>query len=196
MTEDADLGVRISRVGFQIRMLNSSTSEEANTKLKNWLRQRSRWMKGYFQTWLSHMRSPYALYKDLGLFRFVTFQIIFGLGPVFNLINPIFWFMTAYYFISRPVFIESLYPAPLFYLALVCTIGNIVFVAIHMTACIKAKDYDGVPLMLLIPAYWLLISVAAWYGFLQLLTRPYYWEKTQHGLALRKSPAYTSAVRK
>lgn len=201
VTEDADLGVRLARAGYKVKMLNSVTTEEPNTNLKNWIRQRSRWIKGYFQTWATHTKSPNKLYEDLGLNRFLAFHIVFGLGPIFALVNPIFWFMTAWYFISRPIFIESLFPAPLFYLALICTLGNIVFIVIAMSACMKEREYDKVAWMLFIPVYWALISIGAWYGFYQLLTKPTYWEKTEHGLSLTRlskagSPVVTSIYKK
>jgi len=201
VTEDADLGVRLARAGYKVKMLNSVTAEEPNTNLKNWIRQRSRWIKGYFQTWVSHTKSLKELYKDLGLHRFLAFHIVFGLGPIFSLVNPIFWFMTAWYFVARPIFIESLFPAPLFYLALICTIGNIAFIVIAMSACMKEKEYEKVIWMLFVPIYWFLISVGAWYGFYQLMTKPTYWEKTEHGLSLTRlskasSPVVTSTYRK
>lgn len=186
VTEDADLGVRLARAGYKVKMINSITSEEPNTKLWNWIRQRSRWIKGYLQTWIDHSTSLAQLYSDLGFPKFIAFHIVFGLGPLFALVNPIFWFMTAWYFVARPIFIESLFPAPLFYLALVCTLGNIAFIVIQMSACMKERQYDKVVWMLLVPAYWVLISIGAWYGFYQLLTRPSYWEKTEHGLQLTR----------
>ena len=32
------------------------------------------------------------------------------------------------------------------------------------------------------PAHWLLLSLAAWCAALELITRPYFWKKTEHGL--------------
>ena len=56
VTEDADLGVRIAASGYRTAVLDSSTLEEANSDPINWIRQRSRWYKGYLQTWLVHIR--------------------------------------------------------------------------------------------------------------------------------------------
>ena len=58
VTEDADLGIRLHRRGYETAMIDSTTLEEANSELGNWIRQRSRWIKGYIQTWLVHMRHP------------------------------------------------------------------------------------------------------------------------------------------
>ena len=32
------------------------------------------------------------------------------------------------------------------------------------------------------PLYWVLMSIGAWKGFIQLIHKPFYWEKTVHGL--------------
>jgi hypothetical protein len=37
--------------------------------------------------------------------------------------------------------------------------------------------------LLLTPLHWLLLSLAAWRAFYQLIVAPYAWEKTEHGLA-------------
>ncbi len=58
VTEDCDLGLRLARHHYHTVVLDSTTMEEANSDLRNWMRQRSRWIKGYFQTYLVHMRQP------------------------------------------------------------------------------------------------------------------------------------------
>ncbi|MEM9899271.1 MAG: glycosyltransferase family 2 protein, partial [Pseudomonadota bacterium] len=58
VTEDADLGLRIARKGYTVKIIDSTTFEEANCRLINWIRQRSRWMKGYLQTWIVDLRQP------------------------------------------------------------------------------------------------------------------------------------------
>jgi cellulose synthase/poly-beta-1,6-N-acetylglucosamine synthase-like glycosyltransferase len=186
VTEDADLGVRIARVGFKVKMLESITWEEANSNIINWLRQRSRWIKGYLQTYLVHMRHPAKLYKDLGFSKFVSFQLIFGAGPVSILVNPFFWSVTGAYIATRSSLIEAVFPAPIFYLGLICTLGNFVFVFLKMSACLKAGQYNKVVLMVFAPFYWVLTSFGAFYGLLQLITKPHHWEKTQHGLEIER----------
>ena len=79
VAEDADLGIRLARAGYRTRMLDSNTYEEANTKLWNWIRQRSRWIKGWVQTWLVHNRHPWRLWRDLGARRAAQLQLTLGL---------------------------------------------------------------------------------------------------------------------
>jgi cellulose synthase/poly-beta-1,6-N-acetylglucosamine synthase-like glycosyltransferase len=78
VTEDADLGMRLARSGYRCAMLSSTTYEEAPLRLSSWLRQRTRWLKGYVQTWLVHMRSPRKLWRELGPRGFLGFQTVIG----------------------------------------------------------------------------------------------------------------------
>ncbi|MER7010497.1 glycosyltransferase [Saccharopolyspora sp. NPDC000359] len=90
VTEDADLGIRIARRGWQVRMLDSVTLEEANSRTGNWIRQRSRWIKGHLQTWLVHMRHPRQLLAELGWRRFASFHLTFAVSTLAVLCNPVF----------------------------------------------------------------------------------------------------------
>ncbi len=89
VTEDADLGVRITQLGYRVGVVNSTTFEEANNHIGNWVRQRSRWIKGYMQTYLVHMRKPAAFYRSVGRVGFWGFQFFVG-GTVVNaLLTPL-----------------------------------------------------------------------------------------------------------
>jgi glycosyltransferase XagB len=90
VTEDADLGVRLARNGYRCLMLRSTTYEEAPSAFMNWLRQRTRWLKGYVQTWLVHMRDPKALWRELGPRGFLAFQIMVAGTVLSALVHP--WF--------------------------------------------------------------------------------------------------------
>ena len=78
VTEDADLGIRLHKAGYETAMLDSTTLEEANSELFNWIRQRSRWVKGYIQTYLVHMRHPLRLLRQIGWKSFFSFQMMVG----------------------------------------------------------------------------------------------------------------------
>ena len=114
VTEDCDLGVRLFKQGKKTAIIDSVTLEEANSNISNWIRQRSRWIKGYFQTYLIHMRHPVKLAKQLGFHIFI-FQLVIGARTTFMLINPILWLATILYFTMYAVVgptIESFYPTP------------------------------------------------------------------------------------
>jgi cellulose synthase/poly-beta-1,6-N-acetylglucosamine synthase-like glycosyltransferase len=164
-------------------MLNSYTYEEANNKLPNWIRQRSRWCKGHVQTYLVHMRDPRKLLREMGWKQFFYFQLTFGGNIFLPLVNPVLWIVTILTMVSPGVF-DFLFFYPIVY---VCVfnlfVGNGVYILLHMGPYVIRKHYTSIPLALIIPLYWMLISVGDWRGAVQLVTKPFYWEKTQHGLS-------------
>ena len=185
VTEDADLGIRIFRRGWGVRMMDSVTEEEANSRAGNWIRQRSRWIKGFYQTWLVHMRSPVRLWRDLGTRDFWAFQMILGFSTLTGLLNPIFWALTLFYLVDGPDRIAPLFPPLVLALGVVALLaGNLLMVFTFMIGCMQRGLYRGVRTMLTVPAYWCLMSVAAYKAFLQLLrpSKRHFWELTDHGL--------------
>jgi cellulose synthase/poly-beta-1,6-N-acetylglucosamine synthase-like glycosyltransferase len=72
VTEDADLGIRLARAGWHVGVLPSTTWEEAPPTFRVWLGQRTRWLKGWMQTYLVHMRAPRRLWRELGAKRFLA----------------------------------------------------------------------------------------------------------------------------
>ena len=196
VTEDADLGIRLFKKGYQTAIVDSRTWEEANSKVSNWIRQRSRWIKGYMQTWLVHMRHPVQLYKACGLKGFIGYQAMVLGTPVLPLINPIFWSFMLLWYLTEAQWISSLFPGILYYIACFQLIfGNFMFIytnAVGMywvirDCALKQKQpfsYGLIKYALLSPLYWFLMSVAAYKALFQLLIKPFYWEKTIHGLNL------------
>jgi hypothetical protein len=67
-------------------------------------------------------------------------------------------------------------------IAILLFVANFVFVLLGLISCHKRGLWDLFPFALLMPFYWVLISIAAIKGFWQLFTNPWYWEKTEHGL--------------
>jgi len=316
VTEDCDLGIRLARHGYETEVLDSTTWEEANCRLGNWIRQRSRWIKGYFQTHLAHTRDAflpglvlagifYLLYRvldqdlqapaladdlrriivgfkwvcwalgvlslgcglyslftrwlqrgrgapegHLGPWQALTFRFTVGGLSLMLLLNLIFWMMTGAYLLRRPIahalpnsiarikvdetttLREAMLGWKLYYtnvtdeerfanvtfwntaagwlkgqlkwaqaranvnaidtwslvsqlfypVALMLFVANFVFIGLGLVSCHKRSLWDLFPYALLVPFYWVLISIAALKGFYQLFTNPYYWEKTVHGL--------------
>ena len=185
VTEDADLGMRIARRGWGVRMMVSVTEEEANSRVGNWIRQRSRWIKGYYQTWLVHMRSPRRLWRELGPRQFCAFQFTLGFASLTGLFNPIFWALTCVYLISGPAHISALFPSAVLYLGVFSMLmGNLLMVYSMMAGCMDRGLHGAVRTMIVIPVYWALMSVAAYKALFQLLrpSRRHYWELTEHGL--------------
>ena len=190
VTEDCDLGVRIFKSGYKTAIIDSTTYEEANSNVKNWIRQRSRWIKGYLQTYLVHMRNPLSFVMSHGIHAFI-FQLIIGMRMTFMVINPFLWLATILYFAAYSIVgeaIESVYPPAVFYLAAASLVfGNFMYVYNYMIGAAKREHYSVIKYVFLIPLYWILSSVAASMAFYQLIVKPHYWEKTNHGLVGGKS---------
>jgi cellulose synthase/poly-beta-1,6-N-acetylglucosamine synthase-like glycosyltransferase len=183
VTEDADLGIRLHRAGYRTGVLDSVTYEEANSDFVNWIKQRSRWYKGYLQTWLVHMRNPAQLWRDLGPRGFIGFNLFVGGTPLLALINPVFWGMALLWFVAHPAWIAALFPGWLYYVSLVCLVfGNFAFVYTTMVAARVADRPKLVIASVLSPAYWGMMSIAAIKAVMQLVNAPSFWEKTFHGL--------------
>lgn len=189
VTEDCDLGIRLFTHGKKTAIINSTTLEEANSNFKNWLRQRSRWIKGYMQTFLVHTRNPYKLFKQQGIHALV-FQLTIGGKIAFLFINPILWAATIAYFAFYSIFgsaIESLYSPTVFYMAVFSAVfGNFLYLYYYMIGCARRGYYSVIKYVFFVPIYWLMGSTAAFIALYQLIFKPHYWEKTHHGLNLQK----------
>jgi cellulose synthase/poly-beta-1,6-N-acetylglucosamine synthase-like glycosyltransferase len=197
VTEDADLGIRASQRGYTVGVIRSTTYEEANCRVKNWLRQRSRWIKGYMQTWLVHNRHPWRSLRTLGLKNWLAYQFFIGGTIVMFLSSPLLWGLFLYWLVTQANWLDELFPSGwVLYVALFnLLIGNSLAVYLNMIAVLGRGYYDLLPYALLNPLYWQLHSVAAYLALWQLFSKPFYWEKTIHGLSrVSKADPPTSAV--
>ncbi|MGI8460350.1 MAG: glycosyltransferase [Solirubrobacterales bacterium] len=187
VTEDADLGIRLYKHGYRVAVVDSTTYEEATSEVRNWVRQRSRWVKGYIQTWLVQMRHPIILMREIGLRRWLSFQLVVGGTFLVFLLNPVFWGLTSLWTLTEAGLLREIFPGVVYYAGgFALYLGNFLFA--YVTAAGSAyRGYNHlVKYALLIPLYWALMSVAAWKGLIQLIRKPFYWEKTEHGLYVRE----------
>jgi glycosyltransferase XagB len=181
VTEDADLGTRIASLGYRTRMLDSLTQEEAPNQLPAWIRQRSRWMKGYMQTWLVHMRKPMELYHTLGTRSFLGFQFFIGFSTFTFLTAPVIWLLFP------PQIQIGWLPNWLWNLTIITLLINIIshwWMALYCSRKVLKSNTGLIAAALLYPFYLLLHSVASYVALWQLIVKPHFWEKTTHGLAL------------
>ncbi len=183
VTEDCDLGLRISQYRLKTAVVDSTTYEEATSRVKIWLFQRSRWIKGYFQTYLVHTRNPLKLLQKSPIGALLSLQIIVGAWSLVLLINPIMWAFTVFYLIFRPIALyQLLFPGPILYMATFCLIfGNFFYIYVHILGCLRRNEYSLIKWTLFIPIYWSLMSISAYIAFYELIVKPHYWQKTQHG---------------
>ena len=186
VTEDADLGLRIDASGYRTAVLDSTTLEEANSDPINWIRQRSRWYKGYLQTWLVHIRQPRKLFRTLGPRSFLRFNLVLAGTPIIAVLNLVFWLITVLWFLGQPALVGAVFPPYIYFPALVALIlGNAATLYMNLIAIREDDRADLLVAALTVPAFWVMMSVAAAKGLYQLVRNPSYWEKTFHGLAVR-----------
>jgi cellulose synthase/poly-beta-1,6-N-acetylglucosamine synthase-like glycosyltransferase len=191
VTEDADLGLRLHSAGGRTQMLPSVTLEEACSRLGPWIRQRTRWQKGYLQTWIVHSRDR-KLRRRGGLRSVAGMHLLVGGCVVVNLLNPPMWGFTIYFAITRANWVLALFPGFLLYPAVISlVVGNFFFLYANFLAVLHRKRWHLAHAVVLMPFYWLLMSLAAWRAVGQLVTSLHKWEKTPHGLSGRDTdPAF------
>ena len=191
VTEDADLGIRASALGYTVGVVNSTTYEEANNHYGNFVRQRSRWIKGYLQTLLVHARQPGTLVRRAGLRQTAGFALLVGGTPLsFLCVPPLYALFGLSLFVS-PETLEPYFPSWVLWISLLnLLVGNVLMVYVSMMGAFKRRRFGLVAWGALNPFYWLLHSIAAYKALWQLIRKPHYWEKTVHGL----SPAHASVA--
>jgi cellulose synthase/poly-beta-1,6-N-acetylglucosamine synthase-like glycosyltransferase len=187
VTEDADLGVRLARNGYVTELINTTTEEEANGRIWPWIKQRSRWLKGYAVTYGVHMRDPGKLLKDLGLWRFLAFQLQFG-GTLINFVlAPLllsFWIMPF----GFPHPLAALFSGAVLYtvMAIFITSELANIAAATLGACKAGKPWLA-KWAVTLHLYFPLAALAAYKGLYELAWKPFYWDKTTHGVLMGKT---------
>ena len=183
VTEDADLGIRLHRCGYRAATLRSSTYEEAPTRFVPWIKQRTRWFKGWMQTWRVHMRRPLQLVRDVGLGGAAAFQLCLACNVVAPLIHPIFMIRLCYALLMQPrETITGADPGAWIFIATFLA-GYASTIALDLVGLQRRRLLAHRWVLVLTPLHWLLLSLAAWRALFQLLYDQQGWEKTEHGLA-------------
>ena len=180
VTEDADLGLRLARRGYDCAVLDATTMEEANCRHGNWLRQRTRWQKGYMQTWLVHMRRPLHLWRELGPRGFLGFQLFVGGTVALALSMPaaflIFLLGVCACGPQLPNILTNLN-------GIVFILGVTVNALGAAAGAVGRKYYSLLGDIILTPLYWGLTMLASLRALWQLAADPFYWEKTRHAIS-------------
>nr|WP_321458452.1 glycosyltransferase [uncultured Cohaesibacter sp.] len=189
VTEDADLGLRLSRFNYRIETIPSDTWEEAPESYSIWLKQRTRWFKGWMQTWLVHMRQPKQLYRKLGKDRFFSFHIMIGSMLLSTLVHPLYFVTFAMTAWNLAVYGSA--NGSLFFILLVLNVINLLLGYSGVMALGRkwGKKRYGFSWRAVIemPLYWLIMTPAAWRALYQLMRDPHHWEKTSHGLSAKRT---------
>ncbi len=182
VTEDADLGIRLARHGYRTEMIDTVTREEANCRPWPWIKQRSRWIKGYAMTYGVHMRNPGQLRRDVGLWRFLGIQLLFAGSLSQTLLAPVLWTFWALP-LGLPHPLINVMPTGLMIpLATIFLLSEVLTIAVGILA-VSTPNHKF--LRWWVPTlhfYFPLASLAALKGFVEIVTRPFYWDKTTHGV--------------
>lgn len=183
VTEDADLGFRLARHGYRTEMLATVTEEEANCRPWAWIRQRSRWLKGYMTTYIVHMRQPFTLLRQLGFWKFLGFQAHFVTALSQFLLAPVLWSFWLVLlglphpldsFVAREVMIG---------LGSAFLVIEVINITIFASAVSGPRHRHLMPWTPTMHFYTPLGAVAAYKALYELAFKPFFWDKTQHGLS-------------
>ena len=175
-------------------VINSNTFEEANNAYGNWIRQRSRWIKGYLQTTLVHTRHPVRLVRRCGVRAAAGLVFLIAGTPVTFLLAPFLWVNTLVWAVTGDTLLPGIGARGGVLSAVSLVAGNALAVLASMLAAVKRRQWFLLPWALLNPLYWVMHSIAAYRGAWQLISKPFYWEKTRHGLTRPVAPAPVAHV--
>jgi cellulose synthase/poly-beta-1,6-N-acetylglucosamine synthase-like glycosyltransferase len=187
VTEDADLGIRLARLGYACKTMESVTLEEAPPALRDWYPQRRRWLKGWMQTLVTHTRDPIQLVRDLrpmhalhalALLASNTFGPAVGLWITIYVLHASFSgdFLASTTGSWRPI---------AWLWAGLAGFGVISIVLPTCVAIVRGRLWSCAPYLALLPLHWICVSAAAFHAVYDLWIRPHHWAKTRHGLARR-----------
>lgn len=188
VTEDADLGILLARRGYRTELIRSVTREEANNRFWPWIKQRSRWLKGYAITWWVHSRRPIKLWRDLGAWGFLGMQALFLTTLVQFSLAPILW---SFWMILLGL------PHPLDGLlteqtqnALIVTFlsAEAISLAFGVVALSRSPHRGLMPWVPTLFAYFPLGTLAIYKALWEVVRNPFYWDKTEHGHSAPDTP--------
>lgn len=190
VTEDADLGLRLARAGFEVQTLASQTFEEAPASFTALVRQRTRWFKGWMQTFVVHCRRPMRLFVDLGACRAIAALAMFSSGLFGPLLGPFLAARMAYDAMFGAL-LTPVSPLEIALSTLWCSLAIAGAAALILPLAIgmRRRNLSRFRRALIFLPLWLtMLSLAAWRAIYELWRRPFHWEKTEHGLTMRRSP--------
>lgn len=173
VTEDADLGLRLARMGATVDMISPVTMEAPPEEFAVWTGQRSRWLKGFVQTWLVLMRDPAAALREMGLAGFLSMQLTLG-ASILSAVTHLPWLAWCIVCLLDPG--RTLGAVSWSVLLATYLGGALVAMTVpRQTLALRWRD------VLTLSAYWPLQSIAMARALWSLARTPHYWAKTPHG---------------
>ncbi|MEC3861052.1 glycosyltransferase family 2 protein [Mesobacterium sp. TK19101] len=188
VTEDADLGIRLARYGYRTEVVPTVTREEANNRPLSWVKQRSRWLKGYLVTYLVHMRSPRRLLSDLGPWKFAGMQAVFLTTILQFTLAPLLWsFWLVQLDLTHPA--QALQEPVFHALLALFLLSEGVSLLVGSLALVRSPHIGLIPWVPTLILYFPLAVAAAYKAWWELLADPFFWDKTTHGRSGPDPPA-------
>jgi glycosyltransferase XagB len=179
VTEDADIGVRLARLRLRVDVLDSATREAAPTRIRPWLGQRTRWMKGWMQTFIVHNRNPRLLARQMGLGPMLVFELLV-LGMITApLLHTGFLAVLVSGSLRSSALLSFHDGWSSFYVG-VLILGYGSATALTLVGLHRTKLTGLAPSQLMLPLYWLLMAWATVRATVELATRPFFWFKSPH----------------
>jgi hypothetical protein len=156
--------------------------EEANCRTLPWIKQRSRWIKGYMITYATHLRDPLLLWQQLGARRFMGMQVMFAGSVLQALLAPLLW---ALWLVPFGLFAPALGMVPppvLIGLAMTGVLTEALMMGCNYAGVLKTGHKIHALWLPLMIFYNMLATIAAYKALYEMLSAPFYWDKTSHGL--------------
>lgn len=174
VTEDADLGFRLWRNGWRQGVLTLPTHETPPGGLDHWLPQRTRWLKGYMQTWGVHTRNPLRL----GVTGLASLVLTLGSSLASAAIHAatLAWVLT-----SVLVSVAAGLPPqpPKFAVAVLMLGAAAAWLQGRIGANRAGVPYSAVDMICSI-GYWSLLTLGFCHAAWRLVREPFAWDKTRH----------------
>jgi len=180
VTEDADLSFRLAAHGWELGYIHPPTQEEAIRDIGPWIDQRSRWMKGFMQTWIAHMATPLTPAGWAGIARQITLQITIGMTLLAGFVHvPAILATLTVLGIGKLLGLSINVPA---YFIGAMSMAYFINIMIGAIGIIRAKKPGLLWMVPFMPIYWLFLFLPTLIAIWELGQKPFYWNKTQHGV--------------
>lgn len=187
VTEDADIGARLSFLGYRVGWLDSLTLEESPIGISNWLKQRARWIKGYLQTLFVHSLNHSTIFSKSNTWKLIELHFYVGFSALTFLMLPINFLLIAFSsFLSNASSISFIAYFISYGSLALTTISFFIGQVIYFQSQNKKITICDIIISFIFPIYFILHSIAAYLALYQLITKPIAWNRTKHGFNLYK----------
>ncbi|MDB5473600.1 MAG: glycosyltransferase [Devosia sp.] len=179
VTEDADIAMRLARLRLGVDTLDSRTREAAPTRLGPWMGQRTRWMKGWMQTFIVHNLHPRTLVREMGWRATIGFEVlVLGMITAPILFLGFLGAMAVEALRGLPPWTEWIGWSALYGGFLALGLGSAL--AVTILGLQRANRADLIWGQLLLPVYWTLMGLATIRAAVELARQPFHWFKSPH----------------